>query len=160
MRTHARIHKHPVHPMIVVLPMGLWIFSFICDIAYLISKWELYRQTALVTMVGGILGGIFAGVSGFIDYMFVKDQNRRARKIGFFHMALNLAAIFLYVVNALYRGNPEHAGSNFPYFLSAATIVIISVSGWLGGEMVYVERIGVYEGPHPNPEDETEKAAA
>jgi len=32
MRTPASIYKHPIHPMLVVFPIGLWIFSLACDL--------------------------------------------------------------------------------------------------------------------------------
>ncbi|MEO9135760.1 MAG: DUF2231 domain-containing protein, partial [Casimicrobiaceae bacterium] len=32
MQTPASIAKHPIHPMLVVFPIGLWIFSLICDL--------------------------------------------------------------------------------------------------------------------------------
>ena len=34
MRTPASIAGHPIHPMLVPIPIGLWIFSFVCDLAY------------------------------------------------------------------------------------------------------------------------------
>jgi len=32
MRTPASIAKHPIHPMLVNFPIGLWFFSLICDL--------------------------------------------------------------------------------------------------------------------------------
>lgn len=31
MRTPAQIAGHPIHPMLVPIPSGLWLFSFACD---------------------------------------------------------------------------------------------------------------------------------
>ena len=30
MRTPASIARHPIHPMLVPIPIGLWIFSLVC----------------------------------------------------------------------------------------------------------------------------------
>lgn len=59
-------------------------------------------------------------------------------------MVLNLGAVALFAVNALVRTRvgPE---SKWPLGLSLIGIVGVLVSGWLGGEMVYVERVGVEE---------------
>jgi uncharacterized membrane protein len=35
MQTPASISRHPVHPMLVVVPVGLWVFSLFCDLLYL-----------------------------------------------------------------------------------------------------------------------------
>ena len=34
MRTPASINGHPVHPMLVTIPIGLWIFSLAADVIY------------------------------------------------------------------------------------------------------------------------------
>lgn len=37
MRTPASIGKHPIHPMLIVFPIGLWIFSLACDLIRLVG---------------------------------------------------------------------------------------------------------------------------
>src|SRR5262245_50424053 len=34
METPASIRRHPIHPMLVSIPIGLWIFSLVCDLMY------------------------------------------------------------------------------------------------------------------------------
>ena len=34
MRTPATIAGHPIHPMLVPIPIGLWIFSLVCDLIH------------------------------------------------------------------------------------------------------------------------------
>ena len=34
MRTPASIAGHPIHPMLVPIPIGLWLFSLVCDIVH------------------------------------------------------------------------------------------------------------------------------
>ena len=34
MRTPASIAGHPIHPMLVPIPIGLWIFSLVCDLVH------------------------------------------------------------------------------------------------------------------------------
>ena len=41
MRTPEAIVKHPIHPMLIVFPIGLWIFSLACDLIRLAGA----RQT-------------------------------------------------------------------------------------------------------------------
>ena len=50
----ATIAKHPIHPMLVVFPIGLWIFSLVCDLVYLFGPANpLWRDMAFYTMAGG-----------------------------------------------------------------------------------------------------------
>ena len=35
MSTPASVKGHPIHPMLVTLPIGLWVFSFVADIVFL-----------------------------------------------------------------------------------------------------------------------------
>ena len=32
MKTPANIAKHPIHPMLITIPIGLWVCSLVCDI--------------------------------------------------------------------------------------------------------------------------------
>jgi uncharacterized membrane protein len=34
MGSPASIKKHPIHPMLVALPIGLWIFALACDVVH------------------------------------------------------------------------------------------------------------------------------
>jgi uncharacterized membrane protein len=140
MGSRAKIKKHPVHPMLVPIPIGLWIFSFICDLIYLFGGNPTWSQIAFYTMAGGIVGALIAAIPGFIDLFSLKDP--RTKQIGMFHMFLNLGAVCLYAVNLWLRYTTP-AGLIFPIILSFIGILGLAISGWLGGEMVYVYGVGV-----------------
>jgi uncharacterized membrane protein len=140
MAARAKIRKHPVHPMIVPLPIGLWIFSFVCDLIYLFTGNPLWDQIAFYTMAGGIAGALLAAIPGLIDLLSFKDP--KLKQIGMFHMILNLGAVILYSIN-LWMRYAGPAGEIFPIVLSFLGLVAIGISGWLGGEMVYVYGVGV-----------------
>src|SRR5687767_5627788 len=69
MRTPASIAGHPIHPMLVAIPIGLWVFSFVCDLFVLSGRTGAWPTVALYTMVGGIVGALLAAVPGFIDLL-------------------------------------------------------------------------------------------
>ena len=51
----VRIVRHPIHPMLVPLPIGLWIFSVICDLAFAFGAGnETWKTVALYTAAGGV----------------------------------------------------------------------------------------------------------
>jgi uncharacterized membrane protein len=142
-QTPARIGKHPIHPMLVVLPLGLWIAALAFDIAHAVTGNPLWRTVAFWNVGAGLIGAVLAAVPGFVDYL---DLEGRARRLATYHMALNLAAVALFAVNWYVRTRVA-PDSWWPLALSLVGVVGVTVSGWLGGELVYAERVGVEEAP-------------
>lgn len=142
MRTPASIAKHPIHPMLVTVPIGLWIFSLACDLAYVLGSGAvLWYTLGFYTMIGGLLGALVAAIPGMIDMLSLRG---RVKKIALTHMTLNLTIVVLYAVNIGTRiSGSEVAGA--PLVLSIVAIALLSISGWLGGHMVYVHRVAVEE---------------
>lgn len=140
MRTPASIAGHPIHPMLVPIPIGLWIFSLVCDLIHAGgSTSPAWTTVALYTMGGGIVGALLAAVPGLIDLLSLPPGPRRTALT---HMAINLTVVVLYVINFWLRlGSPERPGNLI--WLSVIGIGLLVISGWLGGKMVYVHGIAV-----------------
>ena len=141
MHTPASIRNHPIHPMLVTIPIGLWIFSLACDLIGLRTVHpDLWFVVALYTMIGGILGALAAAVVGLIDLLSLR--NPPLRRIALIHMTLNLVIVVLYVINVWLRiSNPTQTTA--PLIMSVVAIAMLLVSGWLGGELVHVHGVGV-----------------
>lgn len=86
MRTPASLGGHPIHPMRVPLAIGLWIFSFVCDLFMLSGRAGAWPTVALSTMVGGIVGALLAAIPGFMDLLSLPDG---PKKTAIIHMSLN-----------------------------------------------------------------------
>ena len=147
MRTPASIFTHPIHPMLIVFPNGLWIFSLACDLIRLAgASGDAWSIVALFSLVGGFIGALCAAVPGFIDLLFYKGGAPPVKKIALAHMAINLTAVALYAVNIWLRLNgPTNMSTSMstPVLLSIIGVALIFVSGWLGGQMVHVYGVGV-----------------
>jgi uncharacterized membrane protein len=142
-QTRAGISRHPIHPMLVVFPIGLWVASLVFDIVHYFTGDQLWRTLAFWNMAAGIVGALAAAVPGLIDYT---EMQGRARRIANWHMALNFGVTGLFVVNLLLRTRwGQQMVVVDPLPLSLLGCLLLGVSGWLGGEMVYVERVGVLE---------------
>jgi len=118
MQVPASLSKHPVHPLLVVLPVGLWVFSLFCDLLYLGgAEAEIWSRLALYTMVGGFVGAFTAvALPGFVAQMNV-----------------SLVVLALYAVNIWLRlGDPHLA---MAITLSAIGVGVLATSSWLGGGM-------------------------
>src|SRR5690242_19359568 len=138
MQTPARIAKHPIHPMIVPIPIGLWIFSLVCDLVHRFGaqspNWEV---VAWYTMIGGIIGALIAAVPGLIDLLSLPSG---IQSTAIKHMALNLTIVVLYIINSYLRRDGVTDGA---IWLSVLSIILLGVSGWLGGKMVYEAGVAV-----------------
>jgi uncharacterized membrane protein len=138
MRTPASLAKHPIHPMLVAVPIGLWLFSLACDLIHVFGatspNWEI---VARYSMVGGIIGALVAAVPGFIDMLSLPGPIKR---IALAHMTINLTVVALYVVNVWMR---RKGVSDAAIWLSVISVAMLGLSGWLGGKMVYVHGVAV-----------------
>ena len=141
--TSARVAKHPIHPMLVVLPIGLWVAALVFDIIYAFTDRPGLRIAAFWNVGAGVVAALLAAIPGFVDWLSLTG---RAARIGTYHMILNLAAVAIFAVNWLVRTRVA-ADSPWPLILSIIGVVGIGISGWLGGELVYVHRVGVEEEP-------------
>ena len=140
MRTKAGISGHPLHPMLVVFPIGLWVFSFAADLIYLSTNNAAWIPVAYYTMAGGILGAAAAAVPGAIDLFSI--TRAETRRTGLWHMVINVTVLVLFVVNLWLRSHDQAPASGLVW-LSAISVVLLGVSGWLGGEMVYRQGVAV-----------------
>ncbi len=142
MRTPAQIAGHPIHPMLVTIPIGLWLFSLVCDLIALTPVGDQpWRTVALYAMVGGCIGAAAAAIPGVVDFLSLKDKPVRNTALA--HMLLNVTVLVLFAVNAFLRGQDAIA-PNMSLAMSVLAIAMLGVSGWLGGKMVYEAGVGVH----------------
>ena len=148
---HGEFLGHPLHPVTVHLPIGMWALAAILD------PWGgslAARAGADLAVSVGVLTALFASATGATDYYPYGDAS--IRRIGGLHAILNWAAIALYAVSWLLR----HEGArDLARALSYAGFAAVGVSGYLGGLMVYEKRIGVNHAPIPEDETGTEWTA-
>jgi uncharacterized membrane protein len=140
MRTPASIARHPVHPMLVPIPIGLWIFSLVADLFHAGGSTNpAWTTVAFYCMGGGIVGALAAALPGLIDLLSLPPGPRRT---AITHMTINLTVVVLYVINFWMRmPAPESPGKLV--WLSLLSIGLLTISGWLGGKMVYEHGIAV-----------------
>ena len=67
MSSPASIKKHPLHPMLVGLPIGLWVFALVCDVMHAVTGNTAWQIVATYCIGGGIVGAILAAIPGLID---------------------------------------------------------------------------------------------
>jgi len=148
MESRAKLLGHPIHPMLIVLPLGLFIAAVIFDALYLWRGTTAFSAVSYWNIAGGIVGGLLAAVFGLIDWLAI-PANTRAKRIGLLHGGANVVVVALFAAAWFMRGDTiDNAATTSVFLLEVAALVLGSVSGWLGGELVDRLAVGVDDGAH------------
>jgi uncharacterized membrane protein/nitrite reductase/ring-hydroxylating ferredoxin subunit len=142
MRSKANIKTHPIHPILVTFPIAFFTGSFIFDLLGFISATDTFWQTGYYLQVAGVLAGIIAAIPGFIDFLYTVPPRSTGKKRAAQHGILNVTILLLFALNFFMRMN-DSISAPVILLLDAIGIIILSVSGWLGGTLVYRNQIGV-----------------
>jgi len=143
MRSRARVASHPMHPMLIAFPIGLWVTGFIFDLLGTWTGQNLLWSAGFYCIVGGCVGAAIAALPGAIDLFTVVPPNSSARKRGLMHGGLNTLVLLLFVYVAIHRGGPYEAPDRTSILLSLLGVVALGVSGWLGATLIYRNQIGI-----------------
>ncbi|MCA1648892.1 MAG: hypothetical protein LC753_01010 [Acidobacteria bacterium] len=123
MESRAKLLGHPIHPMLIVLPLGLFIAAVVFDALYMWRGSPTFATVAYWNIAAGIVGGLLAAVFGLVDVAVLDDERR----------------------HALRRLDREPQAD---LRAEVVALVIGSVAGWLGGELVDRLGVGVDDGAH------------
>ncbi len=148
MESPFKILGHPVHPVLIVLPLGLLSIAVVFDIVYLVVGDELFAQLAFWNIALGVLGGLAAAVFGLIDWLAI-PSGTRAKRVGIIHGGGNVVIVLLFASSWFLRQpNPAYAPDLLPFILGVVGVGLALVTAWLGGELVYRLRVGVDDDAH------------
>jgi uncharacterized membrane protein len=155
--TVAAVNRHPLHPMLVPLPIGFLVGALIGDILFVATDDPFWARGAFWLLVGGVVTGLVAGLVGLVDLLGI--QRARRLTMAWVHGVGNILALVLAIINVVSRWSDYGAsGNSTDLVLSIAVVLILLVTGWLGGELSYRHGIGVSEAIGSNPPDSTRRA--
>lgn len=140
MESKAKFLGHPIHPMLIVFPLGLFATAVAFDIAALVQRDAFWYRVSFSTIAAGIVGGLCAAVFGAIDW-FAIPKGTRAWRIGLLHGGTNVVVVTLFATSWWMRQNSGQIPSTLALTLSFFAVALSFVGGWLGGELV--DRLGV-----------------
>ncbi len=150
MESKAKALGHPIHPMLIVFPLGLLVAAVAFDIIYLVTGNTTFAVVAFWNIAGGVLGGLAAAVFGLIDWIAI-PAGTRAKSVGLWHGAGNVVVVLLFAVSWLLRlGARDNAPDMLAVALGLVAAGIGTVTGWLGGELVDRLGVGVDDGANLN----------
>lgn len=138
----ARVAGHPIHPMLVPFPIACFVGTFLTDIAYAETANMQWANMSAWLLTAGLIFALLAAIAGFID--FLGDRRIRNLRAVWIHAGGNAAALILAIFNAFIHSRDAYT-SVVPagLVLSALTVLILLVTGWMGWELVYRHRVGV-----------------
>jgi uncharacterized membrane protein len=159
MESKTKLFGHPIHPMLIVFPIGLLATAVIFDIIHLVTDNTVLAVVSFYMIAAGVAGGLLAAIFGFIDWLALPSS--RAKSIGLWHGIGNVVITGLFAISWILRGgNDNFVPDTLALLLSFAGIGLALVTAWIGGELVYRLGVGVDPGANVNaPNSLTEDSA-
>ncbi|MBK8020012.1 MAG: Rieske 2Fe-2S domain-containing protein [Chloroflexi bacterium] len=150
---HGKPFGHPLHPILTDVTIGSWSMGFVFDLLGLVPGFRSIRKAAnLLTWIGILSAGPTA-IAGIADYSAIKQN---AASYGAAHGLLNTAALLCYIRSGVARVKGDRGTA---LLFGAFGFILITLSSWLGGDLVYRHRVGVNHVPEAKLKDWTPIAA-
>jgi nitrite reductase/ring-hydroxylating ferredoxin subunit/uncharacterized membrane protein len=140
---------HPLHPVFTDVPLGAWTTALALDVAAMRRKDKGLARAADFAVAVGLTGAVGAALTGLTDW---SETSGRSRRMGFLHGLLNVTATSLFAASYALRRNGSRATGRT---CSAAGFAVTVASAYIGGSLVYEERIGVTHAVIEPPEEFT-----
>jgi nitrite reductase/ring-hydroxylating ferredoxin subunit/uncharacterized membrane protein len=118
---------HPIHPLLVALPIGAWTSASLLDLV----GGRRGRGAADTLVAAGIVSALPTALTGLNDW---SDLEQRQRRVGLVHASANSAALTLYVASLLARRRGRRLTGGVLALMGAAAM---SAGGYLGGHLAY-----------------------
>jgi nitrite reductase/ring-hydroxylating ferredoxin subunit/uncharacterized membrane protein len=142
---HGTWFGHPLHPAITDVPLGAWTAASVLDVYELSTGDKSLKPGADFAVGLGLIGAAGAALTGLNDWNYTYEK---PRKVGALHAVINLTATACYFVSWWQRRHGRRAAGLTSGFAGYAC----SIAGaYLGGHLVYNERIGVNHAPEELP---------
>jgi uncharacterized membrane protein len=141
-RSTVSLRGHPLHVMLVPIPIFCFVATLVTDIVYWRTAAMLWADMSAWLLVVGLVVSLFAATAGLID--FLGDRRIRKLRAAWIHALGNIAALVLSIINAFIHTRDAYT-SVVPsgLILSALVVAILLVTGWNGWTMVYRHGVGV-----------------
>jgi uncharacterized membrane protein len=133
----VRIGRHPLHALLAHVPNVLFIGALITDLVYWKTADVMWADFSDWLLAVGVLFAVLAAIAGVVDFLFVRRNRSGA---GLIHALGSVLVLALAILNNLVHSRDAYT-SVVPggLILSALTVAVLIVTGWVGGEMLYRE---------------------
>jgi uncharacterized membrane protein len=83
-----------------------------------------------------VIGGAVAAVFGLLDFSQL-PAGTKVRRTAIWHLGFNSTALVLFLISAIVRAGDPDQPSVGGFILALIGILVVGVSGYLGGELAY-----------------------
>src|SRR5579859_5075794 len=90
LRSTAAIAGHPLHPLLITLPVGFLIGALLSDLGFFGTADAFWARASAWLIGAGLVGGALAAIAGFTD--FFGNRNIRSISLVWFHFIGNAIA--------------------------------------------------------------------
>ncbi len=142
MKTKASIKSHPIHQILIPLPIGLLVGAFLFDLLSVVLDIGRLWTTGGHLALAGILAGLLAGVFGFVDYLYSVPPGSTAKTRATRHMVANLLTLALFVGAFWLRRRAGAEPTAVVLLLEGVAMITLGAAGWMGGTLVNRNFIG------------------
>jgi uncharacterized membrane protein len=147
--SRVAILGHPIHAMSVAFPVALTFCVFGADLIYWWTGDAFWARAGLWAAGTGFLFGMFSGFSGTAELLFVPGIRARAPAWTHFIIAVTLLAFL--AANWGHRlSGYEEAVLPYGILLSGLCVIMVIVTGWHGGKLVFDYNLGTSKGKRPS----------
>lgn len=143
MRSKASIKGHPIHPALIPFPIAFLVSAFICNVIGVTIGTAAWWMTGAWLALAGIVTAVAAAVPGFIDYTYTVPPSSSGKQRATWHMLANTGAVGLFIIAWIIRGSAAAEPGWAVLLLEAGGVVLLTMGGWMGGNLVYRNLIGV-----------------
>lgn len=138
----ARIAGHPVHAMLVPVPIVCFVGALLTDVTYWKTAEIMWADFSAWLVTVGVIVGYMAAIAGLVD--FLGNPLIRAQAPAWPHVIGNIVVLALATINMLVHSRDAWT-SVVPtgLILSALVVLVLLFTGWMGWSLVYRHRVGV-----------------
>ncbi len=140
-RSTARIGGHPIHPMLVPVPITCFVGTLLTDFAYWRTadlQWANFSDWLLTV---GLIVMVLAAIAGIVD--FLGDRRISRLRPAWIHAVGNGVVLILAIANEFVHTRDAYGQMPAGLILSLLMVLILAVTGWNGWDMVYRHGVAI-----------------
>ncbi len=141
---NGRLNGHPIHVILVHLPVGLFTAAFLFDLGALLIGWRELATASFWSVALGSVGAVVAAIFGLVEYTHLAEQDRLRRKAGI-HATLELSALTLFVA-LLFLKLPYLPDLPPPglawILLEGAAFLLMATGNFFGADLIFSDGMG------------------
>jgi uncharacterized membrane protein len=147
MYSKVKVFGHPIHPMLIAYPVAFYTATLVGFLIYAGSNNPFWLKLTIAANIAGVAMAAVAAIPGFIDWATGIPRGTRAKTHGFRHMLLNVGALVLFAISAVYYARywsqPDHESAALGIVLSLLGVLLTVAAGFHGWMLIQDDHVGV-----------------